>query len=835
MRISFSTPVARLVLAGLLVTSGLSAKPLAQGASAQSTRASDETGDKEFLASVSTGFGIYQPYAVPLYHVNVGRSEPAVATNFSNIAVAEENFPWSNYFSAGERSLLLKNGFVARPEATASFGQVYAPETTSHDVGSFVTVDAVMHGLRVTLDEATRDMERNYVAPALKDHLGALSGAITKQLDAERNASMADALTRLLGYVQTAQALVNPSAPISPKVQSAVSAELSKIKSASGEARSSVLPQETIDYSRFAPQGYYTIDNQLANYYRAKVWLSSVGFNLRQAGGAPDLAGVRTAGMLARMIDGLDDDGYFKQTLANINEAEAFLSGRSESVAPWDILNNAMRGYYGRIVEAGPGFLADDKMLAGFVSYVAEQLPQDASDRGKPTFRLIESDATPSHDLFEQVVAGQHAALGSYGMTMMASLGSVRAAELLGARSSYSRSGGMQFGDRQQAATWLQDIDRSILYTVQPLFASVDRDESYPRFMRNDAWRSRELYSALGGWADFQHAPATMAMGSVVKAGAVTTPGGDLTTAGYVEPNPEAWSRLASLAGYIRNGLTEGRGERMIGRKVEGKLQDIELAAAKMMQIAAVELDGKSLVADQLDMIKSMPQRIAAYETFADKSLQSDGYVVSAGSASVANDGGVANGHPLVVYVIVPRNDGGEGLMLTRGAIYSYYETNTSDENWRRQISTSGASVSADSRLVSTFLSSDRSLAQDASKFLGVSAAIPAALHYTPSKSERIAEMSRAQLSLEKNVISRGTTDELWFTVHAPNLEGTPLAVSVANTAGQQMSHAEIGTIKNGERLDLIRVGNLSNGQYFIRVEDLTGTVLATGRFLVTK
>jgi Protein of unknown function (DUF3160) len=836
MRITFSTPLARMVLAGMLVAGGLSARPLAPGASAQSPRA-DETGEnREFLASVSTSFGIYQPYAVPQYRVSVGRGEPAVATNFSNIAVADETFPWSSYFSAGERALLVQNGFVARPEATASFGQAYSPETSSHDVGSFITVDALLHGLRVTLDEATRDMERNYAAPALSNHLASLSTAITRQLEAERNGSLTEALDRLLGYVQTAQALVNPSAPISPRVQEDVAAELRKIKGAAGEAPSSVLPQQTIDYALFAPQGYYKLDNQLSSYYRAKVWLSRVGFNLRKPNGAPDLAGVRTAAMLARMIDGLDDDGYFKQTLRNINEPGAFLTGGAESIAPWDILTNAMRGYYGRIVAAGPGFLADDQMLAGFVGYVSEQLPESAGrDQSMPAFRLIEWNAAPAHDVFDQVWSEQGTSLGSYGMTLMAAMGSVRASELLGARSGYARGGSAQLGSRQVAA-WVQDIDRTILYTVQPLVAAAARDESYPRFMRSDAWRSRELNSALGGWADYLHTPATMMMQSVVKAGGVTSPGGDLATAGYVEPNPEAWARVASLAGYIRNGLTEGRGERLIGRKVEAKLQDIERAAAKLMQIAAIELDGKDLTADQLELIQTMPRRIAAYESFADKSLQGEGFVVSAGAASMARGGSVANGHPLMVYVIVPRNDGGDGLMLTRGAIYSYYEVSASDNDWRRQISTPGSSVSTDARLMGSFASTDRGFAQDGSKFLGISASLPSSpVGYTPTKAERFAEMSRAQLSLEQSVVSRGTTDELWFTVHAPNLEGTRLAVSVANIGGQQLSRAEIGSIKNGERLDVIRVKNLSNGKYFLRVEDLTGKVLATGRFTVTR
>lgn len=834
MRITFSTPLVRAILAGLLITGGLSAKPLAQGARAQSL--SDQTGERrEIRSSVSTSFGIYQPYPVPRYRVSIGHAEPAVASNFSNIAVAEEGFAWNNFFSAAERSMLLKNGFVVRPEAIGSFGQAYSPETSSHDVGSFITVDALLHGLRVSLTEATRDMEKNYALPTLSNHLASLSEAISKQLKVERNESLSDALVRLLGYVQTAQALLSPSAKIDPRVESQVRAELTKIRGAAGETPSTVLPQQTIDYSLFAPRGHYKLDNQLASYYKAKVWLSHVGFHIRQPNGAPDLAGVRTAALLARMIDGMGEDGYFKETLRNINEPSAFFAGGTDRLAPWEILTNAMRGYYGRIVEAGPGFLADDAQMVAFIGYLREQLPEEqTSDRSMPTFRLIEWQSAPSNDHLNKVWSDGRPSLGSYGMTVMAAMGNLRAAELLGARSSYARGGGASLTGGAMES-WVQDMDHTILYTVQPLLLGPERGESYPRFMRNEAWRSRELSSALGTWADYRHTPATMAMQTVIKAGSVGSRGGELATSGYVEPNPEAWARVASLAAYIRNGLTEGRGERLIGRKVDAKLQDIETTAAMLMQIAALELDGKDLTPEQLEFIKSLPQRIAAYETFADKALQGDGYVVSAGAARINSSASVANGHPMMVYVIVPRNDGDEGLMLTRGAVYSYYEVNASDEEWLDQISTPGTSVSPDTRLVGSFVSSDRGFAQDASKFLGVSAALPAAGRYTPTKGEQLAARSRADLTLEKSVVSRGTTDELWFTVRAPSMEGTALAVTVADAGGQSLTRAEIGRIKNGERLDVIRVGNLGTGQYFIRVEDLAGKVLATGRFMVTR
>jgi hypothetical protein len=41
----------------------------------------------------------------------------------------------------------------------------------------------------------------------------------------------------------------------------------------------------------------------------------------------------------------------------------------------------------------------------------------------------------------------------------------------------------------------------------------------------------------------------------------------------------------------------------------------------------------------------------------------------------------------------------------------------------------------------------------------------------------------------------------------------------------------DIGRVKDGERLDVLRVGTLAAGEYVIRVEDGAGTVLAAAPF----
>lgn|GEM_PF-2568465 len=791
-----------------------------------------ETGPgSEIEVPVSSGFGIYKPYAVPQYRPQVGLLEPVVAANFANVTVGEAGFPWNSYFTAGERSLLQKNNFVARPEQIGSFGQAYAPELSSVDLGSFITVDALLHGLRVTADEAMRDMERNYAAPALKDQLADLSESVATQATAERSQPMVEAGLQLLAYLQTGQRLLDPSAAIDPRVADDVSAELRNITSAAGRGASAVFPGRSINYAIFTPTGYYTIDQRLGSYYRAKTWLSSAGFNLRTQGGELDLTGVRAAAILARTMDGLAAQGDFAESYRNINEPLAFFSGSAAQGSSYGILTNSMRSYYGKMATYGTAFLNDDESLRGFIEYMEQQLPSESANRGaQPLFRILDWGGDAGTGELAQLWSDAGSSSGSYGLAVMGALGSRHAGEMQDSRQFRSMF------SRQPAESWTQDLAHTVLYTVQPLAFEQARPEGYPRFMRSEAWNSRELTTALGAWADFQHGVGTMAMPAVAKAASIGGGGqSDLKTAGYVEPNPEAWARIASFASYLRNGLVEGRSDRMIGERVERKLRDIENVSATLMQIAAAELKGAELTDQQLEVISMMPSRIAAYETFADKSLQGDGYAVSAGAARVAGGTTVASGHPLAIYVIVPRNDGEEGLMLTKGAIASYYENGGSPEDLLRGITSAGGTVKPDSRLVGSYTAGDKSFAQDARKFQAVTATLPSALvTYMPTRQERTQLAMRAELDLESDVISRAA-GELWFTVRAPQLEGNNLIVMVAGTNGQTLSRTEIGRVENGERLDMIRVSKLTNGQYFIRVADLAGKMIASGRFMVVR
>src|SRR5262249_42788478 len=148
------------------------------------------------------------------------------------------------------------------------------------------------------------------------------------------------------------------------------------------------------------------------------------------------------------------------------------------------------------------------------------------------------------------------------------------------------------------------------------------------------------------------------------------------------------------------------------------------------------------------------------------------------------------------------------GLMLTRGAIYSYYETDASDEAFRSSMTTSQGSARPDMRWMSSYLSGDRAFAQDASKFQAVTAELPNSTAYVPTTAERKRALPNVKLDMESNVVRR-SVGELWFTVRAPRLNGSDVIISVVNGSGQMVYRSYAVPIENGERYDMVPVDDL--------------------------
>ena len=293
----------------------------------------------------------------------------------------------------------------------------------------------------------------------------------------------------------------------------------------------------------------------------------------------------------------------------------------------------------------------------------------------------------------------------------------------------------------------------------------------------------------------------------VTSASSVSTTAADRTRSVYVEPDPIAWAHLASAAGYLRRGLTEGVRGTLVGEETERRLRDIETTATRLMAIAVGELEGRPLTDRERDILASLPARIAAWEG----AVRPDGSIrlvagMKAGESRVLE-------HPRTLYVALP--DGAGGHILARGAILGVATSEPSGA-WQSMMLGEGT---------------DAALGVD--EIRGVEARI---VRPTPSLATATDRMvaSGVRVDLESSIVRR-SSGAVWYTLIAEGFNRVDVTATVIDGSGRTIWRSSPMTIDEGERYDMIPTETLRGGTYFVRISDIAGTMLASGRFVVVR
>lgn len=763
----------------------------------------------EILTPISTEFGTYVPYRVPAYQASVGYSETGLRPDFSNVTAPAGGFSWEGYFSAYDRAALGRDRVAVRPEPMGSFAQAYAGMDDLPGFAPFITTDAVMAGLHATTDEAYRRAQRDYLTPTLSSVLEGLSRSLSNGLSNESDPALKEAFRRVLAWTETGRLLLDPDSSPHGSVADEVQAELRKIE-AGTTASSEILPDRRIDYGMFVPTGYHAVNHELGNYFRAKTWFSRVGLQLGTGANAIRPVEARMATILARTLDVMGERE--KNALSAVTGLERFFAGRDANALTPDVVAAAMRAYYGFQYAGSASYLAEEGSLKRLIDYLDRSLPENMRGEETLTMRILPRESSLSESLYAVLRRNQSLRAGEYGRTLVEALQRAQGTDSKDVRALRSTL------TRLPAEDWVQDLELTTLYTAQ-LLASEDESNGLPKFMQSNGWKERKAASALGVWSALLNGPGHLSTTS--RSGAeIETTGFAGFSAGYVEPDPVAWSAIASQARYIREGLMGGAYGSVINRALEEKLRDIENSAAQFARIATQELAGKELTVEQTALIAATPQHIAAWESFIEPALRGNQTLLTASASTRGGAVGPATGHPVALYVIVPAPDDPRELVLMRGAVYSYYETGLRDEEWVRAATTSGSSGAA------PYVVPVSEIKNVQAKLTKVTAAV--------QESDRKSATSAVQVDLESNIVRR-SSGAVWYTVHAPGYDGADVVTTVVDAAGQQIFQSFPLPIENGERYDMVPTDEMKSGHYFIRVSDITGRTLASGRFLLVQ
>jgi len=613
-----------------------------------------------------------------------------------------------------QQTLLAQNGFVVVPATETQFEDAYRFDPR-WDVdaghGYWVTTDALLHALHVAFINLLNYLEIDELYGRVFNVVDAGYETAYAQYQTALGTPLEAAARAAALYYATALGLLDPdqfAAVVSPDLQADAAALIDAAQGAEGRLPIPFLPGYDEDFSQYRPRGSYASSDLLRRYFRAMMWLGRITFLAR------DDQALSTSLLILRA---LDRSGALADWDA-VTDTLAYLIGPTDNLGPNEYLPLA-RALYGDDLPLMA--LADPTRLAEFRAQVsalpgprihnvirpqgtaAEQL--DESTRG---FRLFGQRFTFDGYAMQRLIfphvglPGEERALPS-GLDIAAVMGSDRAYDLLVERgdTAFANYDANLISLRQEvnqisAADWLETFYGGWMLALQPLWNRPDAP--YPALMNSDAWRLRELQTGLASWAELKHATILYTVQPMGGLGG----GGELVadTTNYVEPNPLVFSRIAIIAASVVQGLeARGMGVRIYaGGNASDGLADTRDAFSTLAQLSAYVADlankhlwGVPLTDDEQIFLKyNFGSMLWNVRYLAELSL-ADPPDMAAIVTDVANnpDAGtmlqVGTGHVDYIYVIT---DSPQGLQLTRGTVYSYYEfvndidNRLTDETW---------------------------------------------------------------------------------------------------------------------------------------------------------
>ena len=608
-------------------------------------------------------------------------------------------------FGTEQEDLLVENGFVVVPAQHAEFFHLYQ---TAHDQQRplFVTTDSVLHVYHLLFDKVLRTAEEQHFFDDLVALTRGMLWASQAQYDALRGTSLEEIARRNVAYFAVALKLLDPEVQIPDPVGPEVESELLLIEAHEGFTESAILPGYQEDYSQYVPRGHYTRNETRQRYFKAMMWYGRINFRLREP--VETLSALLITQALSRVeIDGEPASALWER----IYEPTVFFVGTTDDLNIYDY-QRLMVEVYGFIPD-DPSIFADDELLTTFIEAARELPPPQINsmwvwvweDRKEATqgFRLMGQRFVIDAYIFQQLIyRNVDGRFLPKGLDIFSAMGSEEAYTLLDEmdETQYPRYVEQMEKIRGEMAalemdSWTQNLYWSWLYAFQPIISV--KNEAYPAFMRTREWAHKDLHTALGSWTELKHDTILYAKQAYAE---LTAAPPERALKGFVEPNPEAYARLAALTRMTIDGLGE---RNLLSDEDRDSLERLQELLLSFKTIAEKELEGTSLTEGEYDLINSYGDVLEGLTIAAADKEELGGAVDEEEAAIVAdvatdpNSGTVleeAVGKVFEIFVVVEV----EGqLTLTEGGVFSYYEFSwpmsdrLTDESWREVLNSGQA------------------------------------------------------------------------------------------------------------------------------------------------
>lgn len=411
----------------------------------------------------------------------------------------------------------------------------------------FVTSDSLLNAYHVLYEESILRLEQAN-AQKLPDVLRFILG----RLDAaaagigEQGELTAAAKRRATIVLGTALKLLEDDFQISDAGTMAIIAdEVTRIVEAQMVMKPAWLgPAEPdfmyLDYSRYKVRGFYTESERLTRYFRAVAWLQSIPFRVSHD---DELLSVLMLGACIGPDGSEADDARYGAHRTFFRTYTEFLGVGDD----WDLVMAADAAAEGLdfdldvkraelIAQAEDGPQINDQLRFP---------PDDPNAAAEPNFRIIAAYRLPEAVLLQRTTDIRQFPARSFpsGLEVCIALGSTFARDKLDSvqKAEVLATIGENVG--------LFDAGTSLYFDYLGMIRTLldPPEPNAPDFMATEPWKAKSCGTALAGWAQLRH---TWVLQAKLNVSAFSV--GPRIPAGFVEPDPEFFRRMADLAARTR-------------------------------------------------------------------------------------------------------------------------------------------------------------------------------------------------------------------------------------------------------------------------------------------
>lgn len=518
----------------------------------------------------------------------------------------------------------------------------------------------------------------------------------------------ADAVKKRLGQA---------SAKLPPEVAAALAKEIGLVLAAEGFERSPLFGKyaqdKPADYSQFKPRSHYTKNDTLGGYFRSMMFLGRNGYQLSNTDAIGDA--LLAAVVMARARPG----GSMPITAwRQVMEVTGFFAGQSD-----DITFPELREWIGAtlgVTALDPVDATDAGKLGKLSAKLSGLRPplicSDAHldqltspDSDPPSFRVCGQRFTWDARVLDRVTRGSPREMPTTPTTAMipAAFGDEFAAKVARDYLTKFPDDGTKYAaefdrrlpeirkeiDSVTDAGWFASMAAKQLHAMSML--ARPRNGNFPAFMRNDAFRAKNLVSFLGSYTELKHDTVLYAKQVYAEAGE----GGDSDKKpppphGFVQPDVPFWREIERLAVFAADGMErhqllpdaaeEYSRFRVFARHISAfrKIAEKEVAGAKL-----TEQDWETIRTTDLSYMAEPMVPMDQPKPGDGKCALATDVLTDAGSGTVLHQ---ALGRPLVMIALVGGNGGNR---MVAGLAYRHFEFSRpmgegrlTDEEWQAQV-----------------------------------------------------------------------------------------------------------------------------------------------------